>query len=176
MPRQTSQARSTGTALKCYMITGNTPKSHLRSRRTRHIPIIIRPDTNFWNRLQISAPSEIKTQRNKINCMQLTFRKVHLSKIIHDWHRPLRIVPYRAIIYASFSKRAPMTVTWSNKQVNNTLIASRQAYINTLIYIGDQGIVNKIGPRNRHWGAFAKRCINNCTIVSKNLEKVQGMT
>ena len=30
---------SKGTALKWYMITGTTPKSHLRSRRTRHIPI-----------------------------------------------------------------------------------------------------------------------------------------
>ena len=93
---------------------------------------------------------EIKTQRNRINCTRLISLKVHLSKTIHDWHRPLRIVPYRAIIYASFSKRAPMTVTWSNKQVNNTLIASRQAYIYTLIYKGDQGIVHKIGPRNRH--------------------------
>ena len=36
----------------------------------------------------------------------------------------------------------------------------------TLMYtcIGDQGIVHKIRPRNRHWGAFAKRCINNHTI------------
>ena len=55
--------------------------------------------------------------------MQLTSHKVHLSLTIHDWHRPLRIVPYRAIIYASFSKRTPMTVYVSNKQVNNTLIA-----------------------------------------------------
>ena len=39
---------------------------------------------------------------------------MHLSKTIHDWHRPRCIVPYRAIIYESFSKRAPMTVTWSN--------------------------------------------------------------
>ena len=93
-----------------------------------------RPDKNFWHRLQISALSEIKTQRNRINCMRLTSPKVHLS------------------------------VTWSNKQVNNTLIASRQAYIYTPIYIGDQGIVHKIGPRNRHWGPFAKRCINNRTI------------
>ena len=61
--------------------------------------------------------------------MRLTSAKVHLSKTIHDWHRPRHIVSYRAIIYASFSKRAPMTVTLSNKQVNNTLIASRQAYI-----------------------------------------------
>ena len=96
--------------------------------------------------------------------MRFTSLKVHLSKTIHDWNHPLRIVPYRAIIHASFSKRALMTVTWSNKQVNNTLIASRQAYIYTLIYIGDQGIVHKIGPRNRHWGAFAKRCINTRTI------------
>ena len=57
-----------------------------------------------------------------------------------------------------------MTVTLSNKQVNNTLIASWQAYIYTLIYIGDQGIVHKIGQGNRHWVAFAKRCINNHTI------------
>ena len=48
--------------------------------------------------------------------------KVHLSKTIQDWLRPLRIVSYRAIIYASFSKRSQMTVTWSNF-VNNTLIA-----------------------------------------------------
>ena len=96
--------------------------------------------------------------------MRLTSPKVHLSKTIHDWHRPLRIVSYRSIIYASFSKRAPMTVTWSNKQVNNTLIASRQAYIYTLIYISDQGNIHKIGPRNRHCDAFAKRCINNPTI------------
>ena len=53
-----------------------------------------------------------------------------------------------------------MTVYVSNKQVS-----SRQAYIYTLIYIGDQGIVNLfVGHANRHWGAFAKRCINNRTI------------
>ena len=51
-----------GTALKWYMITGTTPNSHLRSRRTRHIPIIMRTHTIFffWHRPQISAPSEIK--------------------------------------------------------------------------------------------------------------------
>ena len=63
--------------------------------------------------------------------MQLTSPKVHLSQTIHDWHRPLRIVPYRAIIYASFSKRNPITVYVSNKQVNNTLIA----YIYQRVYI-----------------------------------------
>ena len=55
--------------------------------------------------------------------MQLTSPKVHLSQTIHDWHCLLRIVPCRAIIYASFRKRTPMTVYVSNKQVNNTLIA-----------------------------------------------------
>ena len=30
--------------------------------------------------------------------------------------------------------------------------------------IGDQGIVYKIGRHNRHWGAFAEKCINNRTI------------
>ena len=29
-----------------------------------------------------------KTQRNKINRMRFTSQKVHLSKTIHDWHRP----------------------------------------------------------------------------------------
>ena len=92
--------------------------------------------------------------------MQLTSPKVHLSQTIHDCHCSLRIVPYRAIIYASFSKRTPMTVYVSNKQVS-----SRQAYIYTLIYIGDQGIVYLfVGHVNRHWGAFAKRCINNRTM------------
>ena len=153
---------TTGTALKWYMITVTTPKSHLRSRRSRHVPIIIRSNTNFWHGLQLSAPSEIKTQTE---CDLLPQRCIFLKKKkIHDWHRSLRIVPYRAIIYASFSKRAPMTVTWSHKQVNNTLIVSRRAYTYTLIYIGDQGIVHKIGPRNRHWGAFANKCINNRTI------------
>ena len=53
-----------------------------------------------------------------------------------------------------------MTVYVSNKPVS-----SRQAYIYTLIYIGDQGIVYLfVGHVNRHWGAFAKRCINNRTI------------
>ena len=96
--------------------------SQVPPKKTRHIPIIIRQDTNFWHRLLISAPSEIKTHRNRINCMRLTSPKVHLSKTIHDWLRPLRIVPYRAIIYAFFSKRVSITVTWSNF-VNNTLIA-----------------------------------------------------
>ena len=109
---------------------------------------IIRPDTNVWHRLQIRDPSEIKAQRNRINCMRLTSSNVNLSKTIHDWHRPLRIVLYRAIIYASFSKRTPMTATLSNKLVNNTLIASRQAYIHADIYI-----VHKIWQGNRHWGA-----------------------
>ena len=53
-----------------------------------------------------------------------------------------------------------MTVNVSNKQVS-----SRQAYMYTLIYISDQGIVYLfVGHVNRHWGAFAKRCINNRTI------------
>ena len=68
-----------------------------------------------------------ETQKNRINRARLTSPKLRPSKTIHDWHRPLRIVSYRAIIYASFRKRTPMTVTWSNF-VNNTLIASRQAY------------------------------------------------
>ena len=75
-----------------------------------------------------------------------------------------------------FSKRVPMTVTWSNF-VNNTLIASRQAnrrsrYYKVLVTIfktifkpySDQGIINKVGPGNCHWGAFAEKCINNRTI------------
>ena len=52
-----------------------------------------------------------------------------------------------------------MKVYVSNKQVS-----SRQY---TLIYIllGDQCIVYLfVGHVNRHWGAFAKRCINNRTI------------
>ena len=130
------------------MIAGTTPKPHLR--RCPHLSY------THYNKARheflTSSPNKRsirdKTQRNRINRMRLTSPKMHLSKKIHDWHRPLRIVPYRAIIYASFSKRAPMTVTWSNF-VNNTLIASRQAYI---------------GPRNRHWGAFPEKCIKNRTI------------
>ena len=72
---------------------------------------IIRPDTNFLTSSPESAPSKIKTQRNGITCMQLTSPKVHLSQTIHDWHRPLSIVPYRAIIYASFSKRTQWRFT-----------------------------------------------------------------
>ena len=41
----------------------------------------------------------------------------------------------------------------------------RQAYIYTLIYIGDQGMFYLfVGHGDRHLGAFAKRCINNRTI------------
>ena len=72
----------------------------------------------------------MKTQKNRINYMRRTSSKVNLSKTIHNWRHPLRIVPYLAIIYASFSKRAPMTVTWSNF-VNNTL----SAYIYQRVYI-----------------------------------------
>ena len=154
---------TTSTTLQWYMIAGTTPKSHLRSRPTCHTPIIIKPDTDFWHRLQISTPSEIKTQRNRINCMRCTSPNVHLSKIIHDWRRPLRIVTYRAIIYASFSKRAPMTVTWSNF-VNNTLIAYIYQRVYTRMPRRNQGtciVYLFVGPRNRHWGTFAKRCINN---------------
>ena len=89
--------------------------------------------------------------------MRLTSSEVHLSKPIHNWLRHLSFVPYRAIIYAFFSKRAPMTVTWSNF-VNNTL------YLDRLYACLDAINVNKIGPRNRHWGAFAERCIDNRTI------------
>ena len=113
------------------MIAGTTPKPHLRSHPFCHIIYIIRSDTNFLTSSPKSAPSKIKTQRNGITCMQLTSPKVHLSQTIHDWHRPLRIVPYRAIIYASFIKRTPMTVYVSNKQINNTLIA----YIYQRVYI-----------------------------------------
>ena len=49
--------------------------------------------------------------------------------------------------------------------VSNKQVSSRQAYIYTLIYIGDQGIVYLfVGHVNRHSCAFAKRCINNRTI------------
>ena len=92
--------------------------------------------------------------------MQLTSPKVHLSQTLHDWHRPLRIVPYRAIIYASFSKRTPMTVYVSNKQVNNNLIA----YIYQRVYIRLPRRYLFVEHVNRHWGAFAIRCINNRTI------------
>ena len=94
-------------SVKWYMVTGTTPKSDLRSRHIRHIPILIRSDTNFLHRPQISALSEIKTPRNRINYMRLTSPKVHLSKTIHDWLRSLRIVPYRAIIYAFFQQTRP---------------------------------------------------------------------
>ena len=111
------------TALQWCMVAGTTPKSQPRSRPTYHILIIIRQDTNFWHRLQISAPSEIKTQRNRINCMRLYFPKgANLDRLY---------------IYQRVYIRLPRC---------------------------DQGIVHKIGPRNRHWGAFAKRCINNRTI------------
>ena len=43
-----------------------------------------------------------------------------------------------------------MTVYVSNKQVNNTLVA----YIYQRLFVGHV---------NRHWGAFAKRCIYNRT-------------
>ena len=32
------------------------------------------------------------------------------------------------------------------------------------VCIGDQDLVYKIGPGNRHWGVFAEKCINNRTI------------
>ena len=104
------------------MITGTTPKPHLRSRPLQSYNVI-RPDTNFSTSSPKSVPSKIKTQRNGITCMQLTSPKVHLSQTIHDWHHPPRIVPYRAIIYAYFSTRTPMTVAVSNTQVKHTLIA-----------------------------------------------------
>ena len=53
-----------------------------------------------------------------------------------------------------------MTVYVSNKQVNNTLIA----YIYQRVYIRLHRRYLFVGHVNRHWGAFAKRCINNRTI------------
>ena len=44
-----------------------------------------------------------------------------------------------------------------NKQVNNTLIA----YIYQRVYIRLPRRYLFVGHVNRHWGAFAKRCINN---------------
>ena len=35
--------------------------------------------------------------------MQLTSPKVHLSQTIHDWHRPLRIVPYQECTFGEVS-------------------------------------------------------------------------
>ena len=48
----------------------------------------------------------------------------------------------------------------SNKQVNNTLIA----YIYQRVYIRLPRQYLFVGHVNRHWGSFAKRCINNRTI------------
>ena len=53
-----------------------------------------------------------------------------------------------------------MTVYVSNKQVNNTLIA----YIYQRVYIHLPRRYLFVGRVNRHWGAFAKRCINYRTI------------
>ena len=39
--------------------------------------------------------------------MRLTSPKVHLPKTKHGWLRTLRIVPYRAIIYAFFQQTRP---------------------------------------------------------------------
>ena len=58
------------------MIAGTTPKPHIRSRPICHIPILIRPGTNFLTSSPKSAQSKIKTQRNGITCMQLTSPKV----------------------------------------------------------------------------------------------------
>ena len=49
--------------------------------------------------------------------------------------------------------------------IDVTFRGLEDSYISTLIYIGDQGIVYLfVGHVNRHWDAFAKRCINNRTI------------
>ena len=144
----------TGTALKWYMMTG---WNHSQAPPKKPPHLSYTHYNNFWHRPQISATSEIKTQRNRINRMQLTSPKVHLPKTMHDWLRPLPIVPYRAIIYAFFSKRAPMTVMWADF-VYNTLIAYRR------LPRRDQGVVYKIHPRNRHWSAFAEKCLNDRTM------------
>ena len=118
---------STSTALQWYIIVGTTPKPLLRSRPTCQYTHYNKARHEFLTSSPNKRSIRDETQRNRINCMRLTSPKVLLSKTIHDWIHPLRIVPYRAIIYAFFSKRAQMTVTWFNF-VNNTLIASRQAY------------------------------------------------
>ena len=137
------------------MITWTTPKSHLRSRCTRHIPIITRSNTNFWHHPQISAPSEIKHKVIEWTASDLLPKMCIFLKPYTIGSAP----SYRAVscdYLCIFSKRATMTVLWSNF-VNNILIAYT-------LPTRDQGIAYKIGPRNRHWGAFAEQCINDCTI------------
>ena len=81
------------------------------------------------------------TERINCTCNLLPQKCIFLKQ--YTIGSALRIVLYGAIIYAFFSKRAPMTVTWSNF-VNNMLAYRR-----------NQGIVYKIEQGNRHWGAFA---------------------
>ena len=97
-----------------------------------------------------------KTQMNRINCMQLTSPKMHLSKPIHDWLRPRRIVPYRTIMYAFFQQTRPNYGYMSQfcKQYHDRIYS-------VCLPRRDQSIVFKLGPCNRHLGAFAERCINN---------------
>ena len=67
-------------------------------------------------------------------------------------HRPFRIVR----LFMHFSANSPQwrlrgpilyTIPWSPIRLPRR----------------DQGIVYKLGPRNRHWDAFAEICINNRT-------------
>ena len=89
--------------------------------------------------------------------MRCTSPKVHRSKTIHDWHRPLRIVQLFMHLLANAPQwrfRGPIlwTIPWS------------PIYISVYKYACLDAINLFVGPRNRHWGAFAKRCINNRTI------------
>ena len=75
-----------------------------------------------------------KTQRNRINRMRPTSTKVHLCIFQQTGPNDGYVV--------QFDK------PWSR-------LGKRK---------GDQGIVYKIGPGNRHWGAFAEKYIYNRTI------------
>ena len=146
------------------MIAGTTPKPHLRSRPTCHIPIIIRPDTYFLTWSPKSALFKIKTQWNGITCMHLTFPQVPPSKTIHDQLHPLPRSSSCAIIYAFSSKLAPMTIMRTDSVcLHRSLDERSRESCKTKEDKASSRFVNiikvKVGkyPHNRYWGALAAK-------------------
>ena len=128
-----------------------TPKSHLRSRRTLLKPIYNKAGHEYLNSSQNKRSIRDKQKRIEKNCIRLTSLKVHLCKTIYDW---LRIVPYRAIYSCIFQQ------TRSN---NSNVVQFCKQYLDHPYACLDaiKVLFYKIGPRNRHWSAFAERCIHN---------------
>ena len=90
------------------------------------------------------------------------------SKTVHDQLCPLPRSSFRAIINKFSSKRVPITVIWTDSDLDLKMSTNPFDTLSTFVLrfnldISSRLQANKISPDNRDWCALGGKCINNRT-------------